>query len=41
MGGRIWTCPRDGGGSEFGFSLPHYQEDLVPVASGSAGGSAG
>ena len=41
MGGRIWTRPRDGGGSEFGFSLPHYQEDLFPVASGSAGGSAG
>ncbi len=41
MGGRIWTRPRDGGGSEFGFSLPHYQEDLYLVASGSAGGSAG
>ena len=33
--------PPDGGGSEFGFSLPHYQEDLFPVASGSAGGGAG
>ena len=22
MGGRIWAAPRDGGGSEFGFSLP-------------------
>jgi K+-sensing histidine kinase KdpD len=21
MGGRIWALPRDGGGSEFGFSL--------------------
>jgi PAS domain S-box-containing protein len=41
MGGRIWTLPRDGGGSEFGFSLPHYLEDQVPVASGSAGSSGG
>jgi signal transduction histidine kinase len=24
MGGRIWTRPRDGGGSEFGFSLPRF-----------------
>jgi signal transduction histidine kinase len=22
MGGRLWTTPRDGGGSEFGFALP-------------------
>jgi two-component system sensor histidine kinase KdpD len=22
LGGRIWAAPRDGGGSEFGFSLP-------------------
>jgi PAS domain S-box-containing protein len=24
MGGRIWTRPRDGGGSEFGFALPRF-----------------
>ncbi len=40
MGGRIWVSPREGGGSEFGFSLPRYQEDPVPVAGGLAGGSA-
>jgi PAS domain S-box-containing protein len=28
MGGRIWARPRDGGGSEFGFSLPRADEDL-------------
>lgn len=22
MGGRMWACPRDGGGSEFGFAIP-------------------
>lgn len=22
LGGRIWACPRDGGGAEFGFALP-------------------
>jgi two-component system sensor histidine kinase KdpD len=32
MGGRIWARPRDGGGSEFGFSLPRCDEDAVPSA---------
>ena len=22
QGGRIWACPRDGGGAEIGFALP-------------------
>lgn len=26
MGGRIWATPREGGGSEFGFSLPRCEE---------------
>ncbi len=26
MRGRIWACQRDGGGSEFGFALPIYNE---------------
>jgi signal transduction histidine kinase len=35
MGGRIWARPRPGGGSEFGFSLPLCQEDLLePVGGG-------
>jgi signal transduction histidine kinase len=29
MGGRIWAQPREGGGSEFGFSLPRADEDLA------------
>ena len=29
MGGRIWARPRPGGGSEFGFSLPRCEDDLV------------
>jgi signal transduction histidine kinase len=28
MGGRIWALPREGGGSEFGFSLPRADDDL-------------
>ena len=27
MGGRIWTRPRDGGGTEFGFALPNWPMD--------------
>ncbi len=27
MGGRVWALPRDGGGSEFGFSVPVYATD--------------
>jgi signal transduction histidine kinase len=27
MGGRIWVNPREGGGSEFGFTLPRYRDD--------------
>jgi signal transduction histidine kinase len=27
MGGHLWARPRDGGGSEFGFSLARYTED--------------
>jgi len=30
MGGRIWARPREGGGSEFGFSLPRFEEDTPP-----------
>jgi signal transduction histidine kinase len=26
QGGQMWFSPRDGGGSEFGFSLPLYDE---------------
>jgi signal transduction histidine kinase len=26
MGGRIWSKPRDGKGSEFGFALPVLEE---------------
>ncbi len=44
MGGRIWTRPRDGGGSEFGFALPVWPMDAeddddfsaVPVEAGRA-----
>lgn len=32
MGGRIWARPRTGGGSEFGFSLPRYDEDVFVPA---------
>ena len=32
MGGRIWARPRDGGGSEFGFSLLRCDEDAVSSA---------
>ena len=28
MGGRLWALPREGGGSEFGFALARYSEDL-------------
>jgi len=27
MGGRVWALPREGGGSEFGFSVPVYAAD--------------
>lgn len=29
LGGRIWACPREGGGAEIGFALPlqHFMED--------------
>jgi len=30
MGGRMWAAPRDGGGSEFGFSLPILEIDEIP-----------
>jgi PAS domain S-box-containing protein len=30
MGGRIWARPREGGGAEFGFSLPAYVEEPDP-----------
>jgi signal transduction histidine kinase len=30
LGGRIWARPRDGGGSEFGFTLPVVRPD-VPI----------
>lgn len=46
MGGRIWTHPRDGGGSEFGFALPVWPMDAddeelppVPVEAGRTGPS--
>jgi K+-sensing histidine kinase KdpD len=45
MGGRIWTRPRDGGGSEFGFALPVWpmeaDDDLpmVPMEAARAGPS--
>jgi signal transduction histidine kinase len=29
MGGRIWVAPREGGGSEFGFTLPRYRDDVA------------
>ena len=28
MGGRMWAKPRDGGGAEFGFTLPVVESDL-------------
>lgn len=28
LGGRIWACPREGGGSEFGFALPLAEDRL-------------
>jgi two-component system, OmpR family, sensor histidine kinase KdpD len=31
MSGRIWARPRPEGGAEFGFSLPVYAEQTVPV----------
>jgi PAS domain S-box-containing protein len=34
MGGRIWARPRDGGGSEFSFSLPRFHDDAPPPAGG-------
>jgi two-component system sensor histidine kinase SenX3 len=30
-GGRIWACPRDGGGSEFGFALPISDDSGEPA----------
>ncbi|MDQ3554288.1 MAG: GAF domain-containing protein [Chloroflexota bacterium] len=30
MGGRMWAAPREGGGSEFGFSLPVLEIDDTP-----------
>ena len=40
MGGRIWTQPRDGGGSEFGFALAVWPvEDEEPDDVGEAGTS--
>ncbi len=30
MGGRMWATPREGGGSEFGFSLPVLEIDEIP-----------
>jgi PAS domain S-box-containing protein len=30
MGGRIWARPRQGGGAEFGFSLPAYVDEPDP-----------
>ncbi len=38
MGGRIWARPRDGGGSEFGFSLPRFEEDMPLGPDGTASG---
>ena len=32
MGGRIWVAPREGGGSEFGFTLPSYRDDVAVAA---------
>jgi two-component system sensor histidine kinase KdpD len=32
MGGRFWARPRDGGGSEFGFALRPYAEEVEPEA---------
>jgi two-component system, OmpR family, sensor histidine kinase KdpD len=29
MGGRIWAANRDGGGAEFGFTLPVVESDLA------------
>jgi K+-sensing histidine kinase KdpD len=43
MGGRIWTRPREEGGSEFGFALPVWPMDAddefppVSVEAGRAG----
>jgi hypothetical protein len=28
MGGTLWARPRDGGGSEFGFSLARYPDEV-------------
>ena len=27
MHGRVWVSPREGGGAEFGFALPHYEAE--------------
>ena len=29
MGGQIWAADRDGGGAEFGFTLPVVESDLA------------
>jgi two-component system sensor histidine kinase KdpD len=34
MGGRIWAQPREGGGAEFGFSIPAYVDELDIPAPG-------
>ena len=31
QGGQIWARPREGGGSEFGFTLPVLQDDAHPA----------
>jgi signal transduction histidine kinase len=40
-GGRIWACPRDDGGSEFGFSFPALLPDDEEPAAESAAPTAG